>query len=391
MPSVETNHPHHSVRHRKSGQWLHIRRFDAEDRPVLTGDCREAWVAHSEAQAVAQASFLGDDEFVAAELPAGSGMDANEIPIDLGAVMRAVVDLVGEHLDRVIVYGSLINGNWNKETSDIDVAVLLREPPDPNADAEPTSETVFQQVERFQDWRKLTNQIEKRLDELKDREDLGGLADRLNFFVEDAFTVEQLRDFAPTMESKLLRKGLIMWVNPVPRQYSPLPHNEARDYYVQRVIRAATNLVEHCRHQALVLDHRAAAKPNWDWSRYYGQLCVDAHRAACMYLWALCYYHGIDPSDKAMRWRFCALVDRLSAVVPDVARLFALQDKLPDRYRIDGFDTRSTREEARAASAAALKVFRFVSTKAFGDCLEPIASVRSSASRFADALKGKKA
>lgn len=69
MLPVETNpHQHYSVRHRKSGQWLHIRRFDAEDRPMLTVDWREAWVAHSLEQAVAQASFLGD-EFAAAELP----------------------------------------------------------------------------------------------------------------------------------------------------------------------------------------------------------------------------------------------------------------------------------------------------------------------------------
>lgn len=49
--------PVFAIKHKPSGQWLHIRRFDPEGKVMLTHDFREIW-CEPEEQAIAQASFL---------------------------------------------------------------------------------------------------------------------------------------------------------------------------------------------------------------------------------------------------------------------------------------------------------------------------------------------
>lgn len=62
--------PVFGIKHRVTGQWLHIRRFDAEGKVLLTPRQTEAWVSFKE-QAVAQASFLeSPDDYAVVELPA---------------------------------------------------------------------------------------------------------------------------------------------------------------------------------------------------------------------------------------------------------------------------------------------------------------------------------
>lgn len=57
------------VRQKSTGLWLHIRRFDDNDQPLLTADPAEAWVSFKE-QAVSQAGFLlPDGDWVAVEHP----------------------------------------------------------------------------------------------------------------------------------------------------------------------------------------------------------------------------------------------------------------------------------------------------------------------------------
>jgi len=49
------------VRQKSSRQFLRMSKFDPETNVPLYGPIEMAWIAGSEAQAVAQASFLGDD------------------------------------------------------------------------------------------------------------------------------------------------------------------------------------------------------------------------------------------------------------------------------------------------------------------------------------------
>lgn len=59
----------HTILHRPTGRYLHIRRFNEHDQPLTTDDIRKSWVGSRE-QAIAQADFLEPDgEWVAAELP----------------------------------------------------------------------------------------------------------------------------------------------------------------------------------------------------------------------------------------------------------------------------------------------------------------------------------
>lgn len=48
------------VQHLASGRWLHKRRFDADERFVLTGNIDEVWMAQNLGQAISLADFLND-------------------------------------------------------------------------------------------------------------------------------------------------------------------------------------------------------------------------------------------------------------------------------------------------------------------------------------------
>jgi hypothetical protein len=62
--------PVFAIKHKPTGKWLHIRRFDGEGQVLLTEDVYESWCGPKE-QAVAQASFLEPaEEYLAVELPA---------------------------------------------------------------------------------------------------------------------------------------------------------------------------------------------------------------------------------------------------------------------------------------------------------------------------------
>lgn len=47
------------VRQKSSGQFLRMSKFDPETQAPIYGPMEMAWIADSEAQAIAQASFLG--------------------------------------------------------------------------------------------------------------------------------------------------------------------------------------------------------------------------------------------------------------------------------------------------------------------------------------------
>lgn len=64
--------PVFGIKHRASGQWLHIRRFDSDGKVLLTADVREGWCSFKE-QAVSQASFLeSPEDYLVVELPAST-------------------------------------------------------------------------------------------------------------------------------------------------------------------------------------------------------------------------------------------------------------------------------------------------------------------------------
>lgn len=294
--------------------------------------------------------------------------------LNIPALVTAIREIAGDSLDRVIIYGSFVYGGWNAETSDIDVAVLLRF-------------LDFTSVEH-----KRLLKIERALRHLRYSDEantLGPLADRLEFFVESVERVEALRHFHPCMESKLLRNGRVIWSSPTPIEDPAFFHAEARRQVVDRGMRAANRIIDRAREGVLLTAFRYALNPDRAIlaDHDHAQQCADAHTAACMCLRALLYLHDIDPSNRSMRWIVSALIAKLITADPEAAKLAALADKLPDHYCRDCYLDSATEEEVRAAIAASIRIYRFANAKTgFGDDLIPTSHIRRLAQRIAEKL-----
>lgn len=62
------------VRQKSTGQYLRMSKFDPETQQPVYGVLDMAWIAESEAQAVAQALFLGEDDHEAVQVPVARQM-----------------------------------------------------------------------------------------------------------------------------------------------------------------------------------------------------------------------------------------------------------------------------------------------------------------------------
>lgn len=244
--------------------------------------------------------------------------------VDLEKLVTAIREIVGDDaLDRVIMHGSYIIGNWNPETSDIDVTVLLR----------PVG------LDR-------KRAIEGHLADLTERDDLGPLASRLAVVAIRASHPESLRAFPLCAESKMLERGVVIAEGPDRVVYEHLPRQEAKNWVMGRGIATAGRILDPQRWK-VVSDELDAA-----------ETCADAHTAACMCLRALLYFHEIDPSSKEMRWKVGKLLERLIEAMPAATRLSGVEAVLPDHHYHLLPRTPATVQQARAALAAAIRLHR---------------------------------
>lgn len=272
-------------------------------------------------------------------------------------LVEAIREIVGdEHLDRIILFGSFVDGGgWNPEASDVNIAVLLTFP-----DFAPDSDvmTLFNEAT---DQQRYTASIEQSLEKLRDRADLTSFASRLAFFVADAKQVERLRNFAPCMPSKLLN-GDELYANPERRIYPSLPAEEARNLVIQRKMTYAAQLIDSARQE--IFDRPVHRKSD----EFYGNhesnaaICSDAHAAACSCLCAMLYRHNIDPSIDKIEWKTEELLKRLSKVVPEVIDSFVLTGvylSLPNHYDASFPQEPAINSQARLALSAAIRIFHF--------------------------------
>lgn len=241
----------------------------------------------------------------------------------LDALVLKIRDVAGDHLDRVVLYGSFPWGGWDPETSDIDVAVLLRD------------------VDR-----ETLRTIEREIDRLGGDGAFGPASDRLAFVVRPAAEFEALRAFEPCMESKALRLGSVLWESPTPAMYPVLPETEARRLVVERGLTVAAAKADYAR-----IGLRRSRRRG-KWREIEGIACEHAQMSACFSLRTLAYARGIDPSEKVVRWSVAGLLGLLGIDAPACAAA------LPDDYCTPGHDR--TEEESRRACAAALRIYRQV-------------------------------
>lgn len=249
---------------------------------------------------------------------------AQERGFDLDRLVTAAREVLGDKLDRVILYGSLVWGKWDPVSSDIDVAILVRE------GADMSYET--------------THAISSRLD-----------CDPLQILLRTAASFEALRAFEPCMESKALRLGIVLWAAPEPIAYLVLPEADARREVVRACLRAAKRNIQLASYFMLEDQARVRARPKEDWLRNHDNKNFgdNAHSGACWALRACCYHQSIDPSAKSIRWSVPGLLGLLNRP-PECA---ALPDHLcqdHDNFCVgDMFD-----HEVRQALTAAIRTYR---------------------------------
>lgn len=266
---------------------------------------------------------------------------------DPDRLVAAARDVLGDKLDRVILYGSFVWGDWNPESSDIDVAVLVHESVEATYD---TTQAISRQLE----------------------------CEQLQILMRSAASFEALRAFEPCMESKALRLGKVLWSHPEAVTYPVLPEADARRKVVSTSLRAAKRSIRLASYLMREDQARGRAEPNEDWHRNYQNknYCGEAHRGACSALRACCYHLGIDPSAKSTRWSVPGLLGLLGRP----AECGALPDSLDREREFDGdlFD-----RDVRQALTAAVRIYR--SARSFtgeGEKLE-WRSVRELAKRVA--------
>lgn len=245
---------------------------------------------------------------------------------DPDRLVTAARDVLGDNLDRVILYGSFVWGNWNPESSDIDVAVLVRESVDISYE---TTHAISSQLE----------------------------CDSLQILMRSAASFEALRAFEPCMESKALRLGKVLWSHPEATTYPVLPEADARRKVVATSLRAANGSIRLASYLMREDQARGRAEPKEDWHRNYDNktYCTEAHAGACWALRACCYHQGIDPSAKSTRWSVPGLLQLLGRPAECSA--------LPDHFEIEKeFDGNLFGRDVRQALTAAIRIYRLART-----------------------------
>jgi len=214
-------------------------------------------------------------------------------------LVDGVVDVFGEALSRMVLLGSAIRDDFSPETSDVDVAILIVDPP-------------------FAD-------VFPRQDLLRLKRDIAASCNlNVEFSIRQDSEIERWSEFELCWEGQAAR-GIVLIEAEQPVDQFKLPRDQAK-----------LEVVTHFLCQSDKWLKRASGYRTDDLRL---MASWEASRATCRALQAVMLRYEVDPSPKATRWDIRWLFDSAVSVSPSIEttrpRLANLDTRLALQEKID--------------------------------------------------------
>jgi predicted nucleotidyltransferase len=189
-------------------------------------------------------------------------------------LVDGIFDLFGANLSRLVVFGSAIRDDFDPETSDIDVAILLNHLPD---DAHAGLSGLQCSI--------------------KDKLNLN-----VQFAIQLCAVVDRWANFELCWEGKVA-SGHVLIHSVEPSMYAPLDRDLVKAEVINNYLRQASQW--HRRGLCYLIDDGLPILSEW-----------EACRSACRALQAVLLRGEIDPSPKSIRWSLGTLFEQAVAADP---------------------------------------------------------------------------